>query len=145
MKSCSLTGVSNPGPFADLANTTTELLSHTVISPTTFHLKPTQVTHFNMNFSITLYLADSALWLINEKESHSNCLYFFRMCFIFKPRVVVGTGRKLRDMTNQRGKEGRLTRLTWSSPKLAPEVCTITSELKNRFKAGNKRVEGELY
>jgi len=28
---------------------------------------------------------------------------------------------------------------------LAPEVCTITSELKNRFKAGNKRVEGELY
>ena len=35
---------SNPGPFADRANTTTELQSHRVISPTTFHLKHTLVT-----------------------------------------------------------------------------------------------------
>ena len=35
---------SNPGPFADRANTTTELPSNPVISPTTFQLKPTLIT-----------------------------------------------------------------------------------------------------
>jgi len=34
---------SNPGPFRDRANTTTELPSYPVISPT-FHLKRTPVT-----------------------------------------------------------------------------------------------------
>ena len=33
------------GPFDDRTNTTTELPSHPVISPTTFHLKPSSVTH----------------------------------------------------------------------------------------------------
>ena len=36
---------SNPGPFADLVNTTTELPSHPVISPTILQLKPTPVTY----------------------------------------------------------------------------------------------------
>ena len=35
---------SNPRPFTNRANTTTELPSYPVISPTTFHLKPTPVT-----------------------------------------------------------------------------------------------------
>ena len=35
---------SNPGPFADRTNTTTELPSHPVISPTILHLKATPVT-----------------------------------------------------------------------------------------------------
>jgi len=35
----------NPVPLADRANTTTELPSHPVLSPTTFHLKPTPVTY----------------------------------------------------------------------------------------------------
>ena len=34
---------SNPWPFADRANTTTELPSHPVISPTPFHLNPTRL------------------------------------------------------------------------------------------------------
>ena len=38
---------SNPGPFDDLTNTTTKLPSHPVISPTTFHLKPTPLTHLD--------------------------------------------------------------------------------------------------
>ena len=38
---------SNSGPLSKRANTLiTELSRHTVISPTTFHLKPTSVTHF---------------------------------------------------------------------------------------------------
>ena len=38
------------GPFDDRTNTTTELPSHPVISPTTFHLKPTPLTHFPRHF-----------------------------------------------------------------------------------------------
>ena len=39
---------SNPGPFDDRTNTTTELPSHLFISPTTFHLKTKLVTYITL-------------------------------------------------------------------------------------------------
>ena len=75
---------SNPGPFADRANTTSELASHPVISPTTFHLNPTrlhmyQYTHHNLPMKFQLFI-----WSISLLVGDMMILWI-------KPLVVVWT------------------------------------------------------
>ena len=64
MKICGL----NPGPFTDCANTSTELPSHPVISPTTFHLNPTRLQNVTHNGRTLTPAFPSKIWIKHLRE-----------------------------------------------------------------------------
>ena len=59
-------------PFADRANTTTELPSHSIIPPTTLHIKPTLVTITNQLFMLVYEHRLTVL----PKMTFSKCPFF---------------------------------------------------------------------
>ena len=78
MKNCG----SNPGPFADLANTLP--LSYPVIAPTILHLKPTPVTQTTLGL-VTLFIRGTTSIIGREIIWQFNIIYISAV----KPHVFI--------------------------------------------------------